>query len=330
MQLFSATLQLYDSILTCPISSSLSGQYVLRCTFDAVMQWLYTMCTADLLLFFAFCAGFFIFRSMAIQSFMQSLVTADPGRKTVEVEEGVQDSTQSRSSSMREAESDSEDHSSRKSSESDIGAATVTGNIIAGTDTGQWQCDWSDSPRCRCPALRAQTGGQSPVLAEECTTIILSHIPKNCTPDNLLSSLHEHGYFGEVDFIYVPIDFKRGDCSLGFAVLNFLMSRTCLQFAAEFHMANVSDLISDAEARKPAFLEVASARLQGSKENIRHLQKSRVLSWLMPHPAWLPRTVGGGGLAVPIKATGGRSRPGLQRKPKDRVGSKTRPQNKCA
>merc|ERR1719181_358331 len=145
--------------------------------------------------------------------------------------------------------------------------------------------------------------------------MLLSNIPKTCTPDVLLAYLHDDGYFGEIDLVYVPVDFKRGDCSLGFALLNFRRNRVCLHFAAEFHMAQVSDLFPDADASTKV-LEVAAAKIQGVHENIHHLEKSRVLSWLTPLPIWLPRLIDIGGLAAPLKVVRGnaRTRSSVQRK----------------
>merc|ERR1719181_1582238 len=166
--------------------------------------------------------------------------------------------------------------------------------MASGSRSCQPPCGWSDSCRkhdssrkpklrhdgedsgtgcrLRCPALRAQTAGQPPALPKACTTVVLRNIPKSCTPDVLLASLHESGYFGEIDFVYIPIDFKHGGCSLGLAVLNFRTISACLQFASEFHMVEAGDVMGDAKCKK--LLEVSPAGIQSSQENIGRLQKS--------------------------------------------------------
>lgn len=154
--------------------------------------------------------------------------------------------------------------------------------------------------RPRCPAIRAQSAGLPPTLPETCTTLILRNVPASYTPDALLAIVHEEGYFGEVDFIYVPIDFKKPDCSLGFAVLNFRTSSACSMFASDFHMASACEKMQTSKAIKK-YLEVSPSKIQGFRENAKRLQKSNVLAWLARYPAWLPRVVDRGGLGVPLK-----------------------------
>lgn len=168
--------------------------------------------------------------------------------------------------------------------------------------------------RPRCPVLVAQTAGQPPDMPETCMTVILKNIPTTYTPDRLLAALHECGYFGDIDFVYVPVDFKRRDRGLGFAVVNFNSFSACLKFSAEFHLANICDKLSDEDV--PQVLEVAAALVQGSQANIRHLQKSPVPAWLAKYPAWRPQVVNGG-LAMPLKAKPSSSdRPRRRRMPR--------------
>jgi len=265
MQLLSSTIQLSEALMNCPLAFIAEGQR----TWHAFFACLYHTFGVDLQLLLVFCAGFWLFRSVAIQGLFRSYLglasrgsDVDSFRKNVHLQH-----------------------------------AKLTSD-----------CDDPNiGPRLRCPAVRAQTGGQAPDFPSACTTVILRNIPKSYTPDALLASLHEGDYFGELDFIYVPIDFKHGDRSFGFAVLNFRRSSTCLQFASEFHMADACEIMVDAEMKlKP--LEVSPSRVQGYQENIRRLQKSSVLVWLTRYPAWLPRVVDGGGLTMPLKAVRSRSR----------------------
>lgn len=163
-----------------------------------------------------------------------------------------------------------------------------------------------DNVRPRCQVIRAHTAGQPPVLPEECTTVVLKNIPTSYTPEQLLAALHECGYFAEIDFVYVPVDFKRRDRGLGFAILNFARSTVCGKFAADFHLADVCDKFTEADSKK--CFEVSAALIQGAQANIRHLQKSPVPTWLAKYPSWLPQIIDRGGLAMPLKAAGEKPR----------------------
>lgn len=171
------------------------------------------------------------------------------------------------------------------------------------------QCVYDHDPvRPRCSVIRAQTAGQPPDLPPECTTVVLKNIPAKYTPDRLLAALHECGYFAKIDFVYVPVDFKSRDRSLGFAILSFSRTTVCAKFAAEFHLADACDMLGDEEDSKKC-LEVSAAPIQGAEANVRHLQKSPVPMWLSKYPAWLPQIIDKGGLGTPLKAARSTERP---------------------
>jgi hypothetical protein len=116
-----------------------------------------------------------------------------------------------------------------------------------------------------------------------------------------LACLHEWGYFGDIDLIYVPIDFKRHpESSFGFGVLNFRTPQACSKFMAEFHLACVCDKLVDAKSKK--LFEVDQSLIQGQQVNIQRLLKSPVLANLKRYPAWLPRVIDAGGLSTPLEA----------------------------
>lgn len=287
MQLFSfnpATLQLREAVLDCQLSLSTEGQHVLRCIGDAVVAWISNVITTDFLLLATFCAGFCLFRTISTQHLLQRIAGKFSISSDKACQQKISHSETISTSAVHESITDS-----KKCSEP---------RRRHGHDYGH--------RRPRSCTLEAQTAGQKPELPQECTTVVLWHIPKTASPDDLLADLHESGYFGEIDFIYVPFDFKHGGRSLGFAMLNFHRSAVCLQFASEFHLAGACDKLTHGSARK--LLEVSPAGNQGLQENVRRLQKSHVISHLICHPTWLPRVVDRGGLTMPLKARRRRSR----------------------
>lgn len=228
-----------------------------------VFAWLSDVFAVELLLVVLFCGGFLIFRASHVQRLLSSFISP-PGKHC---DEGSKLSMATPSTSQKDTSAD-----------------------LDVSETG---------PRLRCPRICAQAAGQLPDIPGTCSTVVLKNIPTRHTPERLLADLHEGGYFGMIDFFYVPIDFKKRDRNLGFAIMNFSSTEVCVKFAAEFHLANSCDKLPDAKIQR--CLEVSPALLQGSRENIRHLQKSSVLAWLAPYPAWLPQVLDGGGLATPLK-----------------------------
>lgn len=53
------------------------------------------------------------------------------------------------------------------------------------------------------------------------TTIILRNLPREFKRSNLIEILEDEGFEGSYDLVYVPMDFN-GDCSLGYAFVNFI------------------------------------------------------------------------------------------------------------
>jgi len=241
-----------------------------------VFTWISNSIASDLLLIVLFCIGFCLFRAAFVRDLITSLICRDAEKNLTEDTESI---------------------------------SNVSTSHVESDKDSLYEADF----RPRCPALVAQTAGLPPDMPETCMTVVLKNIPTTYTPDKLLAALHECGYFGDIDFVYVPVDFKRRDRGLGFAVVNFNSFSACLKFSAEFHLANICDKLSDEDV--PQVLEVAAALIQGSKENIRHLQKSPVPAWLAKYPAWRPQVINGG-LAMPLKAMRSSDRPRRMRMPR--------------
>jgi RNA recognition motif-containing protein len=64
------------------------------------------------------------------------------------------------------------------------------------------------------------TEQQPPVVVEPQTTVMLRNIPNNYKRDDMLELLESHGFTGQYDFIYLPLDFKT-HVAIGYAFLNF-------------------------------------------------------------------------------------------------------------
>jgi len=118
------------------------------------------------------------------------------------------------------------------------------------------------------------------------TTAMLRNIPNKYTQAGLVDRLHKLGYIGQLDFMYLPIDFKN-KCNVGYAFVNFRTAEACERFAAAFHQSNSRDMLPGYNSKKVC--EVAPARYQGCEENVRRLQASSVMTELLANPEWLPK-----------------------------------------
>jgi len=308
MQPLSTFLQLPEAVYGQLSYYNVAGE-VLHCMWESTFACLSHSVEADIILLVLFYVSYMIFRSNKIH-FPIRQPSGRPG-KCCEVEEA--EVTISAEPEVLEDETTSACHK-HSSQHVEAKAVTISAEpevVLAEPEVlrsshhlqrsaKKAQDEKRYGPRPRCRALCAQNAGQPPDLPEACTTVVLKNIPKDCTPDALLACLHEGGYFGEIDFVYIPLDFKQGDCSMGCAILNFRNVIARGQFAAEFHMADAQDKLFDTSS--PQLLQVASAGIQGYSENAQRLQKSPVLAWLARYPEWLPRMVDGGGLAMPLKA----------------------------
>jgi len=159
--------------------------------------------------------------------------------------------------------------------------------------------------RSRCPALRAQTAAQPPQLPKGCTTLVLWGVPKQYTPDMLVSRLLLCGYKGEINLAYLPVELKdvslkEAELNVGYAFLNFAAEDAAYRFAAEFHLADRREKFPAGQGSKKV-LQVSAARSQGLVENIRTMRSSPMMSKLLKRPEWLPRLLDEAGGTVPLR-----------------------------
>lgn len=132
------------------------------------------------------------------------------------------------------------------------------------------------------PAREASDAGHK---LEGCTTAMLRNIPNKYDRDRLVEQLHKQGFKHDIDFLYLPIDFKN-KCNVGYVFLNFKSTAGCMRFAKKFDGANALQLLPGYNSSKVC--EVSPARVQGRDANVRRLQSSPLMSQLINRPDWLP------------------------------------------
>jgi len=92
-------------------------------------------------------------------------------------------------------------------------------------------------------------------------------------------------FMGLFDFVYLPIDFKKG-CNVGYGFINFRSPDACSDFVRAYHGVDVMKCLPGFSSAKVA--EVTPARVQGRDENVQRLRSSPVMGELLCHPEWMP------------------------------------------
>mmetsp|Transcript_19024 Transcript_19024/g.54573 ORF Transcript_19024/g.54573 Transcript_19024/m.54573 type:complete len:302 (+) Transcript_19024:67-972(+) len=75
------------------------------------------------------------------------------------------------------------------------------------------------------PASPRQSAGSEDTTR---TTIMLRNLPRALTRDHLVQLIHDEGFFGEVDFVYLPVDFPSG-ANTGYAFVNLTSHAAALR-----------------------------------------------------------------------------------------------------
>mmetsp|Transcript_6524 Transcript_6524/g.20992 ORF Transcript_6524/g.20992 Transcript_6524/m.20992 type:complete len:300 (+) Transcript_6524:821-1720(+) len=147
-----------------------------------------------------------------------------------------------------------------------------------------------------CPSAALARANPLPLW---CTTAMLRNIPNKYTRDMLAVRLHEDGFQFDLDFLYMPVDFKH-KCNMGYAFMNFRTPEACARFAAMYHLA-------DSRQKLPGFrsgkvCEVSPAHCQGREENVLRLVGSPVMAQLIDieKPEWLPVVFDAYGRCFPV------------------------------
>jgi len=117
------------------------------------------------------------------------------------------------------------------------------------------------------------------------TTAMLRNLPNKYMRDKLVCRLNSCGYKGDIDFLYLPIDF-RNKCNVGYCFLNFRTSKALVRFRDEFHGQQSGEKLPGFNSKK--VLEVSPARVQGLHPNIVRLQGSPIMARASVDREWLP------------------------------------------
>jgi len=118
------------------------------------------------------------------------------------------------------------------------------------------------------------------------TTVMLRNIPNKYTQQMLIDQLHRTGFQGEIDYLYLPIDFANR-CNCGYCFINFRTVAARQRFAAVFDNVAVQSCLPGFNSYKVC--QVTRAKWQGRDESVRRLRSGpELMAQLAAHPDWLP------------------------------------------
>jgi len=105
-------------------------------------------------------------------------------------------------------------------------------------------------------AVKAEKPKEAKVTCEpnERTTLVLRKLPKNETRASLLAMLDKAGCKGLHDFVYLPMDFKKGKV-FGHAIINFISNESAEQASSHFAGAGATIEWSDQHQGFAALIE---------------------------------------------------------------------------
>jgi hypothetical protein len=118
------------------------------------------------------------------------------------------------------------------------------------------------------------------------TTVMLRNIPNKYTRQMLIDALHRPGFLGDIDYLYLPIDFANR-CNVGYCFCNFRTAEARSRFTLFFDGVPVQTCLPGFNSYKVA--QVTRAKWQGREENVKRLRSGpELMSQLAQHPEWLP------------------------------------------
>jgi len=109
------------------------------------------------------------------------------------------------------------------------------------------------------------------VSAEPPTTMMIRNMPGRYSQKDLMLDLHDMGFFGCYDFLYVPVD-KRTGANVGYAFVNFIdatWAARCKEYFEGYYFRRHHHA-----SRKWATVSVA--HLQGLERNLKHYEDTAV------------------------------------------------------
>lgn len=118
------------------------------------------------------------------------------------------------------------------------------------------------------------------------TTVMLRNIPNKYTRTMLIDQLHKAGFRGDIDYLYLPVDFANR-CNVGYCFLNFRTAGARQRFYGPFDGIAALSCLPGFNSYKVC--QVTRAKWQGREENIRRLRSGpELMMQLAAHPEWLP------------------------------------------
>mmetsp|Transcript_91998 Transcript_91998/g.201626 ORF Transcript_91998/g.201626 Transcript_91998/m.201626 type:complete len:355 (+) Transcript_91998:102-1166(+) len=118
------------------------------------------------------------------------------------------------------------------------------------------------------------------------TTVMLRNIPNKYTQQMLIDQLHQMGYRGAIDYLYLPIDFSNR-CNCGYCFINFRSGAARQHFVDRFDGQPVQTCLPGFNSYKVC--QVTRAKWQGRDENVKRLKSGpELMGMLVAHPEWLP------------------------------------------
>jgi len=134
----------------------------------------------------------------------------------------------------------------------------------------------------------AKTGKQTRKKDDEAnyTTIMLRNIPNKYSRQMLIDQLHTAGFLGQIDYLYLPIDFANR-CNVGYCFINFRTSQARQTFSSMFDNVQAQSCLPGFNSYKVC--QVTKAKWQGRDENVRRIRSGpELMQQLAGHPDWLP------------------------------------------
>mmetsp|Transcript_126184 Transcript_126184/g.252059 ORF Transcript_126184/g.252059 Transcript_126184/m.252059 type:complete len:422 (-) Transcript_126184:92-1357(-) len=134
------------------------------------------------------------------------------------------------------------------------------------------------------------------------TTVMLRNIPNKYTRGMLIEQLHRSGFQGDIDYLYLPVDFVNR-CNVGYCFLNFRTPMARARFGGIFDGVAAQSCLPGFNSYKVC--QVTRAKWQGRDENVRRLRSGpELMVQLAAHPEWLPLLLDEEGVQEPFLVDG--------------------------
>lgn len=121
------------------------------------------------------------------------------------------------------------------------------------------------------------------------TTVMLRNIPNKYTRQMLIEQLHRQGFKGDIDYLYLPVDFANR-CNVGYCFINLRTASARARFVSALHGVAAQTCLPGFNSNKVC--QVTKAKWQGRDENIRRLRSGpELMEQLAAQPEWLPMLI---------------------------------------